>query len=279
MFGQLLLIFGLLALSIFAHRDDFRTNEKIKDLKTTVVIRDEFNHEPNKENKPLRVFDYQVSAQGEPHIFEKVSVVDLNEKIGLYNRNEPHSLILVLPDGEAQVKHILFEYVQLWKFPLAWLFFETKPFRCVRIETTYLKDFSDLKEATEEQLINSTKIRWINALYFFTGKSYFSNDLCKYGKSRQMTHNELLLDDAKKIYDLKIIFSLIKNVLLKTLSFDKKGKLLRVAPSTNALPFELIEHLKKEFPNKKAIKRLTKTKALELYSWICDNAAKEFSTT
>lgn len=43
------------------------------------------------------------------------------------------------------------------------------------------------------------------------------------------------------------------------------------------LPQEVINYVKKEFPNKKAIDALTNEKAVEFYSWICEKAANEFN--
>lgn len=272
---QILAVLTILASCLFIEIKESAQITIKKELKTVSFLPD-YNNEPSQESKPFRYFDLSTTTTNtdSSEVFTKVSSLDLEGIIGQYAQNEPHCFILKMPNGEIELKHILFSRYQIWNFPFARLLFDKTISKCIYIQTTKLKNHDDLKNLSESELLKSEKILWINALYFFTGNSYFSNDLItlKDGKS---SHNSL--KDADKSKDLDFILPTMRAVLWKTVLF--KGKTMSLSPLTNVLPVELIEHIKQRFPSKKSISEFNKKRATEFYSWICDHAAEALGKT
>lgn len=271
---QIVTVLACLATFVFIENSDNR-KPTIRDHLKTVSFLNQYNDEPYQASKPLRYFDLsskpeQEACQNE-EIFKKVSSRDLEQIIGGYTQNEPHNFIVIFPNGTIEIKHILFSRWRIWDFPFTWLILEDVASKYIYIQTTCISQHEDLKNLSKAELLKSKKLLWINALYFFTGESFYSNDLIKI-KDTQFSHNKLMDKDLSKKLDY--IFPTIRSVLLKTISF--KHKKIILSPLTNALPIELIEHIKTTFTTKKSISNLTKKQATEFYSWICEHATGEF---
>ncbi len=277
MIAQILAIFGLIFIAISIDKENWTKYEKAEDYGVSiskVLHDDDCNAEPRSGTKHFSYFDFQALGTGEPQVFKKVSIGDLEKMIGQYGRNEPHSFVLITPDGDIEIKHVLFEHVKIWNFPFARLLFNNTLSKQINVKTTYIRDYPNLENLSENELVMSDKLLWINALYFFTGESFFSNHLLE-GAKGEITHSTLHLKGIEK-HKLGCLALLMRNVLLKTIQFDKKTGQHCLSKVTNALPLALKEYLKELFPTKRAIRKLTRKKALELYSWICENAAKAF---
>ncbi len=167
-----------------------------------------------------------------------------------------------------------------------------------------------LKSLSLDQLPFSKKVLWLNALHIFDGKSYFSET--KFGSAHHRmvnckiikNPNDFNVYDSRSLkpvpfragsylrieihkfgslietnfnhFDVSIFTKNMRDCLNKMISFDSKGNHC-FSSIVNALPQELIKHLKEAFPTQKSIRKLTKEEAIDLYHWICDKAAEEFN--